>query len=284
LFGSLLVGVLDLPWRTAVGVFVAIGLAHAVIFFCVFRNSPREHPWVNAAEAALIESTSSGDAASSPARLTVGQTLRSLTPRGLANLVALMVQTTLSTFADNIYSNWIPLFLWQVHGLEFKEMGIYSSLPLLGGALGGVGGGMLNDFWISRTGNRRWSRSGVALVGKGMAGVLLLIALAWYDSPYVFCGFLFFVKLFGDWSLTTSWGVVTDIGGPATASVFALNNSVAGIGSIAAPVVFGLLARSHGWYVVFVAVGVTYALCALSWLAIDCTIPLIAPAPDDNPP
>jgi MFS family permease len=284
LFGSLLVGVFDLPWRTAVGVFVAIGLAHAVIFFFVFRNSPREHPRVNEAEAALIEGGSPAADASSPARMTVGQMLRSLTPRGLANLVALTAQTTLSAFADNIYSNWIPLFLWQVHRLEFKEMGIYSSLPLFGGAIAGVVGGMLNDLFISRTGNRRWSRSGVAFVGKGMAAVLLLIALAWYDSPYVFCGFLFFVKLFGDWSLTTSWGVVTDIGGRATASVFALNNSVAGIGSMAAPVVFGLLAKSHGWYVVFVAVCVTYALCALSWLVIDCTIPLIEPAPDGNPP
>ena len=38
------------------------------------------------------------------------------------------------------------------------------------------------------------------------------------------------VKFFGDWSLATSWGVVTDIGGRATASVFAFNNAVAGIG------------------------------------------------------
>ena len=126
-------------------------------------------------------------------------------------------------------------------------MGIYSSLPLLGGAIAGMAGGVLNDWCIAATGNRRWSRSGIAATGKGLAAVLLLVALSWYDNPYVFCGFLFAVKLVGDWSITTSWGVVTDIGGRVTASVFAFNNAVAGIGFIVAPVLFGYLAQHYGW-------------------------------------
>src|SRR5207244_11466877 len=106
------------------------------------------------------------------------------------------------------------------------------------------------------------------------AAVLLRVALAWYAHPYVFWIFLFAVKFFGDWSLATSWGVVTDIGGRATASVFAFNNAVAGIGFIAAPVLFGYLAQHYGWTAVFLTVAATYILCALSWLAIDCTIPM----------
>jgi MFS transporter, ACS family, glucarate transporter len=91
----------------------------------------------------------------------------------------------------------------------------------------------------------------------------------------VFCVFLFAVKFVGDWSIATSWGVVTDIGGRVTASVFAFNNAVAGIGFIVAPVLFGFLAQHYGWTAVFIAVAITYILCAASWLAIDCTIPMI---------
>ncbi len=283
LFGYLLLGIFQMDWRTATNLFVAVGLAHAAVFFAAFRNVPREHPRVNQAEAALIAGTSETGAGNlaSPPPMSVGQMLRSLTPRGLVNLVALNVQSVLSTFADNIYSNWIPLFLWEVHRLEFKEMGIYSSLPLLGGALAGVVGGLLNDLCISWTGNRRWSRSGVAGAGKALAAMLLLVALLWYDQPYLFCAMLFFVKLFGDWSLTTTWGVVTDIGGHATASVYAFNNAVAGIGSIAAPIIFGLLAEHYGWRVVFITTAVSYVLCALSWLMINCTIPLVKPESGD---
>lgn len=274
LFGSVLLGVFAMPWRSAVYLFAGLGLVHAAVFFVIFRNTPREHPRVNEAEARLIAGTDAPAQASAAPRMTVRQVYAALSPRGLANLAALNVQTLLSTFADNIFSNWIPLFLWQVHHLGDKERGVYSALPLLGGAAAGFIGGLLNDWFIRRTGNRRWSRSGVAMAGKGMAALLLFTALAWYDHPYVFCTFLFFVKLFGDWSLVTMWGVVTDIGGRATATVFAFNNAVAGIAMVAAPATFGYLAKEFGWYFVFVTVGVTYVLCALSWLAINCSIPL----------
>lgn len=272
LFATLLLGWFGLGWRTAVYVFVAIGLAFAALFALLYRNAPRSHRLVNAAEANLID----GQAVSArPSRMPIRQMLRSVRPRALVNLIVLNIQTILSTFADNIYSNWIPLFLWEVHALKFEAMGVYSALPLVGGAIAGALGGWLNDWAISLTGNRRWSRRAVAGIGKGMAAVILIIALGWYDNPYAFCGFLFAVKLVGDWSLATSWGVVTDIGGPATASVFAFNNAVAGIGLIAAPPVFGLLAQHYGWHSVFLTVALTYALCALSWLWIDCTIPVV---------
>jgi sugar phosphate permease len=290
-FTSLLLGVLRLDWRTAIWILVAVGVVHLLLFAIVFRNSPREHRAVNDAEARLIEGDDPAASSSGPGSIGrnappypplakgetggVGAMLRSMTPRSLLNLMWLAVQSILSTFADNVYSNWIPLFLAQVHHLEFKRMGIYSALPLLGGAIGGLVGGILNDYFIALTGNRRWSRVGVAFVGKGLAAVLLFAALWVYDRPYAFCVCLFFVKLVGDWSLTTSLGVVTDIGGRATASVFAFNNSVAGIGFIAAPIVFGTIADHYGWRMVFVTVAVTYILCALSWLAIDCTLPVV---------
>jgi sugar phosphate permease len=277
-FAVLLVDMLGFDWRTAIWILVALGVVHLLLFATIFRNSPREHPRVNDAEARLIEGTDlrqSNSKTVTPERMKVSTMLRLMTPRSLLNLIWLSLQNVLSTFADNIYLSWIPLFLFDVHRMEFKKMGFYSTLPLLGGAIAGIVGGRLNDAWIARTGNRRWARSGIGFIGKGMASVLMFAALMFYDQPYVFCSFLFFIKLFGDWSLTSSWGVVSDIGGRATASVFAFSNTIAGIAFIAAPRVFGYVADHHGWRPVFVIVGVTYALCALSWLVIDCTIPVV---------
>ncbi len=277
-FTSLLLGVWGLGWRTALWILVAAGVGQLFLFSSLFRNSPRQHPGVNAAEAQLIEGNvrTAPDPNTHPSeRMTVRRMLRSLSAPSLVNLVFFSLQSLLSTFADNIFSNWIPLFLAQVHHLEFKQMGIYSALPLLGGAIAGLLGGMLNDYLILATGNRRWSRVAVAFGGKSIAAVLLLVALNSYDQPYVFCSYLFFVKLFGDCSLTTAWGVVTDIGGRATASVFALTNSIAGIGQIAAPIIFGYVADQYGWRAVFVTVALAYVLCAISWLFINCTIPVL---------
>ncbi|HZN32981.1 MAG TPA: MFS transporter [Pirellulaceae bacterium] len=279
ILGGVVLGLYGVDWRVATNVMAAGGVIFAIAVALVFRNSPREQPLANEAEADLIDPPQAATA-DTPPRMSVSQMLRSLRPAAVPNFVWLNVQTILSTFADNIYSHWIPLFLWEVHQLKFGPLGLYSSLPLLGGAIAGILGGMLNDGCIAASGNRRWSRRVVAICGKGLAAVLLLAALAWYHNPYVFCWFLFAVKFFGDWSLATSWGVVTDIGGRATASVFAVNNTVAGIGLFAAPIVFGFVADHWGWPAVFVAVAVAYILCALSWLGIDSTQPLL----DDRKP
>lgn len=284
-FTTLLLGVWGMAWRTAVWILVAVGMGTLLAFALVFRNSPRKHPGVNDAEAALIEGDEPPVGHSKPGKTSGAMAmLRTMTPRSFMNLVWLSLQNVLSTFADNIYSNWIPLFLSQVHGLKFAEMGLYSALPLLGGALAGIFGGMLNDYLIARTGNRRWSRVCVAMFGKGLAAVLMFAALLDYDRPYVFCLYLFFVKFFGDWSLTTSLGVVSDIGGQATASVFAFSNTVAGVAIITAPLVFGYVADHYGWRPVFMIVGAVYALCALSWLLIDCTIPVLRESESDEKP
>jgi ACS family glucarate transporter-like MFS transporter/ACS family D-galactonate transporter-like MFS transporter len=282
LLGTFLMGRCGLDWRSAIYVLAASGILFAVAFALFYRNSPREHPLVNASEAAQFDQPgataglpSSALPSTGQPRMSVSQLLRSIRPRALVNLIFLNIQTILSTLADNIYSNWIPLFLFEVHHLGPEARGTYSALPLFGGAIAGFAGGVLNDVCIARTGNRRWSRTGIAFAGKGLAAALLLIALIWYENPFVFCGFLFAVKFFGDWSLATSWGVVTDIGGRATASVFAFNNAVAGLGLIAAPPLFGYLAQHYGWPAVFLTVAATYLLCAASWLAIDCTIPMI---------
>jgi MFS family permease len=75
---------------------------------------------------------------------------------------------------------------------------------------------------------------------------------------------------------------VTDIGGEATASVFALNNSLAGIAAITAPLLYGRVAKFHGWPPVFYIAIAMYALCAVSWLFVNCTIPVLSEQGDDE--
>ena len=273
LIGSLVLGVLEVPWRTAVFGLTIVGLLHAVIFATLYRNSPANHPRVNKAELELIQQGE--DAGDTAKRFGFREMFSRMTPRSIRNLFTLNTQMILSATADSIFSAWIPMFLVKVHGLEFKEMGIYASLPLLGGALGGAAGGWLNDVMIRRTGSRRWARSTVGFAGKAIAGCLLLAALLWYDDPYKFCSMLFFVKFFSDWSLSTTWGAVTDIGGRATATVFAFNNAVGTIGAVMAPALFGAIAEHASWRLVFVTGAVTYLLCAISWLPFNCTIPVV---------
>lgn len=280
-FATVLLGVMGLEWRTAIYLFVGTGIAWGLLFLVTFRNSPREHPRINEAEVNLIEAGAPPDRT----RMKLGEIVTCMSRRSSLNLLCLNIQSILSTMADNIFSNWIPLFLYSVHELQFKEMGFYSALPLLGGALGGIVGGWLNDRFIRVTGNRRWARSGVAIVGKGTAAILIICsALLAYDSPRTFCIMLFFVKLFSDWSLSSGWGTVTDIGGRATASVFSFNNAIATLGAVGAPIMYGYVSDEYSWRLVFLIAGGAYTLCALSWLLVNCTIPVLQEEPKKDEP
>jgi len=287
LFATVLIGLLEIDWRTSVYILAAAGIVYGILFLALFRNSPRQHPWTNKAEADLIEGIQpNGDAESSATadfdqttrqkRMSVREMFSRMSSRSIINLLFLTLASSLSTIADNIYSSWIPQFLTDVHHIDdFKTLGIYSMIPLLGGACGGALAGYLNDRIIRRTGNRRWTRSLIGLTGKGMAGVLLAIALLTsYDDPYRFCVFLFFVKFFADMGLASRWGTITDIGGPATATVFAINNALASLVGMIAPPMYGWVSVHYDWYRVFIIAACVYVAGALSWLLIDCTIPL----------
>ena len=253
------------------------GILLALVFAVVYRNSPARHPAVNAAEVELIQQGEATD--TNTRRLSFRELFQRMSGRSVRNLLSLNGQMLLSAAADDIFAGWIPTFLSVVHHLKFQEMGIYWALPLVGGALGGATGGWLNDLLIRRTGNRRWSRTGVGAAGKGTAGVLLLFGLLWYDQPYTFCVILFFVKFFSDWSLATTWGAVTDISGRDTATIFAFNNAVGTLGAVIAPMIYGPIAQHAGWKPVFVTGAGIYFLCALSWLLFNSTIPVMRDEP-----
>ena len=146
---TLLMGTLGLGWRAALLAIGAGGSLLGVAFWLLFRNRPAEHPWANAAEQQEVDA----------GELPVAKGARPKLSLGIANLLtlgAMLLYAFCSNFVDQFFVNWLPLFLKEGKGLSQAEMGVFASLPLWGGALGGAAGGVLNDYLIRRTGSRRW--------------------------------------------------------------------------------------------------------------------------------
>jgi len=234
LVGTVLIGWLHLSWQQALGVLTLLGFGFAVLFALLFRNSPREHPWANEAELQLV---AEGQPAAIQATRTAVRWSRVLKS---GNMNVFFVQQFTSAYADNIYVYWVPLFLLTAKGVDVKGAGWMAALPLLGGALGGMLGGTLQNYCIQRTGNRRWSRSLIGLIGKMLATVFMFASLG-FDSAVAIVLVFAVVKFFSDWSQPTVWGTVTDIAGRNSASVFAAINTVGSVAAFVAGPTMGLI-------------------------------------------
>jgi sugar phosphate permease len=272
LIATVLIGLLGLSWRAALLVLAGAGLLLGAVFWLLFRNGPRLHPWANENETLLVEAGAPPAAPGTRARLR-------LTRGSGTTLAALLLYTLLSAFADQLYVFWIPQFLVEGKGLTPLAMGIFAGLPLWGGALGGTVGGALNDVLSRATGSRRFARSAVACTGKLLAGLLIAASVLVADGRLVML-VLLACKFFGDWAVPTQWGTITDIGGRASGTVFGAVNTVGAVAGFVAGPVMGLLKGRHGWDVLFATVAAVYLLAAGCWLFIDCTQRLVAETDD----
>ena len=277
IMASLLMGWFELSWQVALIVMAVPGVMFAVLFVILFRNSPEEDPLANEAERCLI-GTEQSTGAESRGVLPFGEAIKNSTLR------IMVFQQFMNAGADVVYTLVMGSYFVSLGVADMKQLGWLVSLPLIGGALGGITGGFLNDFAISRFGNRRWARSGVGFAGKTLAAVSLFFAVQLPTAATVAYG-LFLVKYFTDWTQPTVWGTCTDIGGRYSATVFSINNTAGNVGALVTPLIIGPLldyfseerivdgARETitNFTPMFVLVGALYVGAGLCWLFVDCT-------------
>jgi sugar phosphate permease len=279
IIATLLMGELGLSWQTTLMVIAVPGMLLAAACWLVVRDSPSEHPWSNQAEKELIAGNvraaeQGSDAAMSPPA-SVGRLRLDLNRASLFSLAMMLVYAFVSTFQDQMYVYWIPLFLVEGRGLTGSEMGLFTPLPLIGGAIGGIVGGFLNDWLIRKTGNRRWSRSAIGFTGRFIAAGLVVLSLR-VEGGRLAMVVLLAARVFGDWSQPTQWGAITDMGGRAAATLFGLVNTVGALGGFLAGPALGYLKQHYGWDGLFLGVAGMVMLSALSWIFIDCTQRVVA--------
>ncbi len=282
ILGVVLMGWLGLTWQSAVTLLGLVGLCYAILFWYLFRDSPEQHAAVNSAELAIIRE-SHADQTTSQAKISDG----TLKPRLLLrhrSLRFFVLQQFLDAGSDVAFVALIGAYFLQARGLDVSATGWLASLPLWGGALGGIAGGWMNDQLIRSTGSRRWSRSVVGFSGK-VIGCLTLLAVAGQSSSLGAALCLMTAKFFSDWSQPTTWGTCTDIGGRFSATVFSIINTAGTSGGILMPLVFGVLldwftkttdqgtlvTQVTNWGPLFYLLSGMYLLSGLCWLMVDCT-------------
>ncbi|WP_448664187.1 MFS transporter [Sphingomonas sp. CJ20] len=257
--------IVDFGWRAPFFLFALIGMAWAALWFWYYRDHPREHRGVNAAECAMIEDALGKGRAK--ARVPWRHLL------GNPQLWLLSAMYFCYAYCINIFLTWFPKYLHDARGYEIALMGLFASMPLMAGVVGDLAGGWFSDRLVRKGWGLKLARRVVAVVGFLIAAVMIPLAAALGD-PALSIG-CFCVALFGlELTVGVSWAVTLDIGGEYAGSVSAVMNTLGNIGAAIAAAVTGYIVSMSGWMAAFTVLAVLSFIAAMLFLRIDASRPL----------
>jgi sugar phosphate permease len=163
----------------------------------------------------------------------------------------------------NIFLNFLPLYLLKTQNISFKELGIYASIPWIGGILGDVLGGYitkkLTDKGISSPINAK--RGLIAI--SALAAAVLVIMIPFVHGLAISLTLMTLALGFISAITGSAWALSGDIAPPSmVGSVGAIQNFGGYFGGAFAPVVAGIIADSTGSYSLAFISGGIIAGCA----------------------
>jgi MFS family permease len=282
-------------WRWTFLLFAAIGIVWCALFAVWFRDRAEQKRGVNQAELDLIRA---GRSESPPAHAGVPWRRLLASP----NLWFLCLMYACQCYGWAFYMTYLPSFLEDHYGMQAGSTlaAVCKGGPLWMGALGCLAGGLLTDWFVRRTGNRRMSRRLFGVLGHSLTALCFLVC-PWMPSALGFVLAISLSGFFTDLSMGAAWAACQDIGRRYAAIVAGTMNMIGALGGVLANWATGLilqrslaahaaglqlttgqlsaaqkaageLAGYHLNFLIFAAVFVAGTVC---WLLIDAGRPLV---------
>jgi len=251
---------LYLPWRLVFVMFGFVGVAWAALWYWWFRDEPREHPAVNAAEVKLIETTR-GLPPGDVTRGTWSEVFR------IPSLLPLCLQYVANSYGYYFFITWLPTYLVKARGMSSAELAIFSGLPLTLSAIADVSGGFTTDALCRRLGLRAGMRSIGVVSYLLAAGAMIGGTLA--SNPRVGGTLIALGGAFSMFTLAPSWSTAIGLGGRNTALLSSVMNTSGQVGAFFSPIVLALLVDHFGdWSLPLHVLSGLYFMAAVCWLLI----------------
>jgi MFS transporter, ACS family, glucarate transporter len=258
-------------WRTAFVVFGALGVIWAVAFYIWYRDNPREHKSVNAAELALIGSNEKlasghGDV---PWRKLLGS----------RTIWLLWAQYFCLSYPWYFFITWLPTFLRdQYPQLTDTNRAFLAGFPLFFGGVGSLFCGFISARVGRWTGSVTRARRWLACIGFAGAAAMLAMSVQATDAVILML-MIGLASFFNDLVMPGAWAACMDVGGKYAGTVSGSMNMMGNLAGFVAPTVGGMMRdASMDWSVFLYSMAAMYALGTLCWPFIDPVTPL---DPDD---
>jgi ACS family glucarate transporter-like MFS transporter len=259
------------PWRQSFYLFGGLGVIWTLVFAWWFRDTPKEHAGVNAAEKQLLSTNSAY--AGGHGGVPWGVFVRSKAAW------LLWIQYFCQSYVWYFYVTWLPDYLTRHYHTTHDEKYLtkIACLPLFCGGIGCLISGFITKRVTALSGGLRRARQ--ILAAFGMLGTSCGMAFLAFSntttlSPEAFGIALGAASLFGDFSMPCSWGACMDVGGRFAGTFSGTMNMMGNFGGFVCPFLIGYAAKEGQWNLVFGSMAVAAFVGAMCWLKLDAVTPL----------
>lgn len=256
-----------MSWRWAFVAFGTLGVMWAIVFSMWFRDRPRDHPHVNAAELRLLEgvegyATGHGD-------VPWGKLVSS------RSVWFLWIQYFCMSFPWYFYITWLPTYLQEYWHLSPGESSRLAILPLLFGGFGALFCGLISARVTRVLGSLTHSRRLLATTGF-VGGCVFLLVTAHAPTAYWAILAMATASFFNDLIMPPAWGTCMDIGTKYAGTVSGSMNMMGNFAGFAAPWIGGILVERSGgnWNNFIYLMAAMYLIGSLCWWMIDPETPI----------
>jgi len=286
-------------WRMAFQLFALLGVVWAIIFWLWFRDRPRDHKGVNAAELELLKENEK--IADSHGGMPWGKLVTSPT------MWFLWGQYFCLSYSWYFFVTWLPDYLntngrpilsnqflsWLATNMEGTVRpdliqpilkAVLAGVPLFFGGFGSLVAGLIASRLIARGARVTVVRRTFGFIG--LAGAASLLMTSYFIRDPLLAMFAMGMASFcNDLTMPGSWASCMDIGGKYAGTVSGSMNMMGNFGGMVGPAVVGYVLTFNAtknvagevvknWGTVFAIASVVYLLGAICWLFIDPVTPL----------
>ena len=264
-------------WRNAFAIFGMLGVVWAVIFYRWFRDYPRDHRGVNAAELALLKGNEANIAGH--ANVPWGKLVASPT------VWLLWGQYFCISYGWYFYITWLPTYLQEERGVALGKSALLAGLPLFLGGIGCLFAGFFLAWLVRHSVSVKSARRLLAAFGCAAASGLLLWS-AYIQDPFWAMVSMGLASFSNDLTMPSSWSACMDVGGRFAGTLSGSMNMMGNLGGMAGPLVVGYILQftDRNWEITFWISSAIYFLGALCWLFIDPVTPLEIAKEAKEPP
>ena len=293
-------------WRIAFQIFAALGLVWAVVFWLWYRDNPRDHSSVNAAELELLKENAGNVAGHGDVPW------RQLVTR--PSIWLLWAQYFCLSYGWYFFVTWLPDYLntsgrpilsnaflsWLASCMEGSVRAdliqpilkaVLAGVPLFFGGFGSLFAGIVSTKLIAGGASVVTVRRTFGCLGFTGASALLMTSF-YVKDPLLAMLAMGLASFCNDMTMPGTWSACMDIGGRCAGTVSGSMNMMGNFGGMAGPFVVGVVlaatlvttpaGTTKNWELVFAISSAVYFLGAFCWFFIDPVTPL-EPAGEASP-